>query len=52
MNARILIVDDELEIREMLSTAADNQDRDNIVMSELFKEVITKVKKMSSGSLI
>ena len=40
------------EIKEMLTTAADNVDRDNIVVSELFKEVIHKVRKLSSGTLI
>ncbi|MCB9358306.1 hypothetical protein H6503_00085 [Candidatus Woesearchaeota archaeon] len=40
------------EIKEMLSTAADNQDKENIVLTELFKEVIEKVRKLSSGTLI
>lgn len=40
------------EIREMLSTAADNLNRDNLVIQELFKEVIAKMRKVSSGTLI
>ncbi|MFT4304214.1 MAG: hypothetical protein ACMXYG_06630 [Candidatus Woesearchaeota archaeon] len=40
------------EIKEMLTTAADNIDKDNIVMNELFKDVIQNVKKLSSGTLI
>jgi len=40
------------EIKEMLTTAADNADKDNIVVIELFKEVIEKVRKISSGTLV
>jgi hypothetical protein len=36
----------------MMATAYDNVNRDNIVVHELFKEVIEKVRKLSSGSLI
>jgi hypothetical protein len=40
------------EIKEMLTTAADNMDRQNIVVMELFRDVIANVKRMSSGTLI
>ncbi|MFT4343401.1 MAG: hypothetical protein ACMXYE_01500 [Candidatus Woesearchaeota archaeon] len=40
------------EIKEMLTTAADNMNTSNIVTEELFKEVIMKVRKLSSGTLI
>lgn len=40
------------EIHEMLSTAADNINRDNIVTQGLFEDVINKAKNLSSGTLI
>lgn len=40
------------EIKEMLSTAADNLNRDNLVIQELFKEVIGKMRRVSSGTLV
>lgn len=40
------------EAHEMLSTAADNLDRDNIVVQGLFEDVMDKAKQMSSGSLV
>lgn len=40
------------EMREMLTTAADNVNKDNIVVEHLFKDVIHKVRNLSSGSLI
>jgi len=44
--------DNNPEIREMLTTAADNVNKDNIVVDHLFKDVIHKVRRLSSGSLI
>lgn len=40
------------EIKEMLTTAADNVRNENIVVLELFKEVMEKLKKVSSGTII
>lgn len=40
------------EAHEMLSTAADNLNKDNVVVQGLFEDVIKKAKEMSSGSLV
>lgn len=40
------------EIKEMLTTAADNVRNENTVVLELFKEVMQKLKKVSSGTII
>jgi hypothetical protein len=40
------------QIRDMLSTAADNINQNNIVVHELFKEVIDNFRRISSGTLI
>jgi hypothetical protein len=40
------------EIKEMLSTAADNLDKQNVVVEGLFEDVLERVKKVSSGTII
>lgn len=40
------------EAHEMLTTAADNLNTNNVVTQGLFHDVILKAKKMSSGSLV
>ncbi len=43
---------DNKEAHEMLSTAADNLNINNIVVQGLFEDVMKKAKQMSSGSLV
>lgn len=40
------------EVDVMISTAADNAHEDNIVVQELFRDVVEKARSLSSGSLI
>jgi hypothetical protein len=40
------------QIKDMLMTAADNASKENIVVNQLFMDVISHFKKISSGTLI
>lgn len=40
------------EIDEMLSTAADNISKNNLVVQGLFEELLERVKKVSSGTIV
>lgn len=40
------------EVREMLRTAADNQDQQSLMAQSLFKEVAERMRQISSGSFL